>query len=371
MSGIQNIKSRGIPRKNVFAWFVVLGLILFPFIFSLFSSGTVTSGPPKFWQGQMIVVFIMAVYAMSYNLLLGYVGVLSFGHAAFFGGGAYGMALFLEHVVPVITKNMEQVTFTSELLLLLAGFLVAIILCILLGLLFSVVSVRVKGVYFAMITLAIAVALYILAKSTDFVQWTGADEGLHGIPIPKWINPTKFRLQFYYIALGLMFLMYFFIKRIVDSPTGKIFIAIRENDARAEMIGFNPAAYRTLAFILSAVAAGLAGALYAIWDRGATPSLLDLTTTINVLIMTILGGIGTLLGPALGAALMEIFGHFFYQWFGARWPLVFGIIFIVLVLFLPLGIVGTWKARAFQRKQTLKRLYGMLSGKKSTQGGTE
>ena len=365
MSDLQSMKQQRVTRETIFGGIVVLVLILFPFIFSLFSRGTVTSGPPKFWQGQMIVVFIMAVYAMSYNLLLGYVGILSFGHAAFFGGGAYGMALFMAHGVPAITKNMETVSPAQEALLLILGFLVAISVCILLGLLFSMVSVRVKGVYFAMITLAIAVALYILAKSTDFVQWTGADEGLHGITIPRWINPTKFRLRFYYIALGLMFLIYFMIHRIVNSPTGKVFIAIRENDDRARMIGYNPAVYRTLAFILSAVTAGLAGAVYAIWDRGATPSLLDLTTSINVLIMTILGGIGTLLGPALGAALMEIFGHFFYQWFGARWPLVFGIIFIVLVLFLPLGIVGTWKTGAFKRKQTWQRFTRLLTGKKA------
>jgi len=362
-------KYRVLNPHTVFAGIIVALLIFFPFIFSLFSRGTVTSGPPKFWQGQMIVVFIMAIYAMSYNLLLGYVGILSFGHAAFFGGGAYGMALFLAHGVPAITRNMEKVTAAHEALFLLTGLLIAVVLCILLGLLFSVVSVRVKGVYFAMITLAIAVALHILAKSTDFVQWTGADEGLHGIDIPAWINPTKFRLRFYYIALSVMFLMYYLFRKIVNSPTGKIFIAIRENDDRAKMIGYNPAAYRTLAFVLSAVAAGLAGAVYAIWDRGATPSLLDLTTTINVLIMTILGGIGTLLGPALGAAIMEIFGHFFYQWFGARWPLVFGIIFIVLVLFLPLGIVGTWKAGAFKRKQTLRQFFDLFRSKNNQSGG--
>jgi branched-chain amino acid transport system permease protein len=331
----------------------VLLLVLFPFLFAWISGRPVDSGPPKFWQGQLVVVFLMAVFAMSYDLLLGFVGILSFGHAAFFGGGAYAMALFLAHGAPrlaggaagggeaVAGAALATVGPAAEALLLAGGFLLAVGACILLGLLFSVVSVRVKGVYFAMITLAIAVAVYILAKSTDFVQWTGADEGLHGVWIPAWLNPTRFRLRFYYVTLGFMILMYLALRRITQSPVGRVFFAIRENESRARMIGYNPAAYRTLAFVISAVTAGLSGALYAIWDRGATPSLLDVSTTIDALIMTILGGIGTLIGPILGAGIMEVFGHFFYQWFGARWPLVFGVIFIVLVLFLPQGIVGT------------------------------
>ena len=349
-------------------------LVLFPFIFALISGRPVDSGPPKFWQGQLVVVFLMAVFAMSYDLLLGFVGVLSFGHAAFFGGGAYAMALFLAHGVPRIGGGMAAAGPVLQGLLLAGGFVLVVAVCILLGLLFSVVSVRVKGVYFAMITLAIAVALYILAKSTDFVQWTGADEGLHGIAIPAWLNPTRFRLRFYYITLGFLILMYLTLRRISRSPVGRVFIAIRENESRARMIGYNPALYRTLAFVISAVTAGLAGGLYAIWDRGATPSLMDISTTIDALIMTILGGIGTLIGPVLGAGIMEIFGHFFYQWFGARWPLVFGVIFIVLVLFLPQGIVGTLartKTIRVGRKEANRRFLGLLTDRRRSTGGKQ
>ena len=348
----------------------VLLLVLFPFVFAWIAGRPVDAGPPKFWQGQLAVVFLMAVFAMSYDLLLGFVGVLSFGHAAFFGGGAYAMALFLAHGVPRITGGMASASPGVQALLLACGFLLAIGVCVLLGLLFSVVSVRVKGVYFAMITLAIAVALYILAKSTDFVQWTGADEGLHGVAIPAWINPTRFRLRFYYVALGFMILMYLTLRRITRSPVGRVFVAIRENESRARMIGYSPALYRTLAFVISAVTAGLAGALYAIWDRGATPSLLDVATTIDALITTILGGIGTLIGPVLGAGIMHIFGHFFYQWFGARWPLVFGVIFIVLVLFLPQGIVGTLaRVRTGSPGEARRRLFGLPAGKGRSAGG--
>jgi branched-chain amino acid transport system permease protein len=358
-------KARGWLQKQWGTLLLLAGLLLFPYIFSLISGIPIDEGPPKFWQGQLIVMFIMAIYAMSYDLLLGYTGVLSFGHAAFFGGGAYAMALFLTHVAPTFTSQyriMVGAVNVTEPLMLLVGFLLALLVAIVLGLLFSAVSARVKGAYFAMITLAMAEAIHILSKATDFVEYTGADEGLHGVPIPAWLNPTQFRLRFYFIALAFMLLMYFVARRIIHSPTGRVFVALRENESRVQMIGYNPAVYRSLAFLTSAVIASLAGALYALWTMSATPTMTGSVLTMDALIMTILGGIGTLIGPMLGAVLMEFFGHFFYQWFGARWPLVFGLIFIALVMFLPYGIVGTWRLRSRQMKQgweRLKKLVGL------------
>jgi branched-chain amino acid transport system permease protein len=342
---------------------LLAGLVFFPYIFSLISGIPIDEGPPKFWQGQLIVMFIMAVYAMSYDLLLGYTGVLSFGHAAFFGGGAYAMALFLTHVAPTFTAQyriMVGALNVTEPLMLLVGFLLALLVAIVLGLLFSAVSARVKGAYFAMITLAMAEAIHILSKATDFVEYTGADEGLHGVPVPAWLNPTDYRLRFYLVALAFMLVMYFVARRIIHSPTGRVFIALRENESRVQMIGYNPAVYRALAFLTSAVIAGLAGALYALWTMSATPTMTGSALTMDALIMTILGGIGTLIGPMLGAVLMEFFGHFFYQWFGARWPLVFGLIFIALVVFLPYGIVGTWRLRRRQVRRGWARLLDLV-----------
>lgn len=346
-------------KSNRGVLLTLVGLCLFPFVFSLLIGTPVTEGTSKFWQGQLIQMFIMAIYAMSYDLLLGYTGILSFGHAAFFGGGAYAMALFLTHVAPNITgvyRIMLGSFNITDLIMLLIGFLLALIVAVVLGLLFSAVSVRVKGSYFAMITLAMSGAIHILSKATDFVDYTGADEGLHGVPIPVWLNPTQHRLVFYFIALAFATLMYIATRRIVDSPTGRVFIALRENESRVQMIGYNPAVYRAIAFTTSAVIAGLAGALYALWTMSATPTMTGSGLTIDALIMTILGGIGTLTGPMLGAVLMEFFGHFFYQWFGARWPLVFGVIFIALVIFLPYGIVGTWNLRRAQIQQGRSRL---------------
>ena len=339
-------------------------LVLFPFLFSWLSGMPVDNGPPKFWQGQLIVVYLMAVFAMSYDLLIGYTGILTFGHAAFFGGGAYATALFLTHVAPDIAASYRFVlpggAVITEQLLLVIALLLALVVAVLLGLLFSIVSMRVKGHYFAMITLAMAEAIHILSKATDFVRYTGADEGLHGVPVPAWINPTQFRLRFYFIALAFAVLMYLLARRVVNSPTGRVFIAVRENESRARMIGYNPAVYRSIAFVVSAAIAGLAGALFSLWTMSATSSMTSTGTTINALLMTILGGIGTLIGPMLGAAVLEIFGFFFYQWFGARWPLVFGLIFIALVMFLPYGIVGTWRLRSTQVRQGWRQWWQRL-----------
>ena len=346
---------------------VILLLALFPFLFGWFTGTSVQDGPSKFWQGQLITFFIMAVYAMSYDLLIGYTGILSFGHAAFFGGGAYAMGLFLTHIGPKIIGSYK-ITIGSaditEVLVLVAAIFLVVVVVTLLGLLFSVVSARIKGVYFAMISLAMAEAIHILSKATDFGKWTGADEGLHGVPVPLWLNPTQHRLLFYFVALAFCVIMYLIARRLVDSPTGRVFVALRENESRVRMIGYNPVTYRTLSFVIAAVIAGLAGGLFAIWNMGATPSMTSALTTINALIMTILGGIGTLIGPILGAGLMQIVGQFFYQWFGARWPLVFGLIFIALVLFLPYGVIGTYRLKRLEWKHGWQRLRELVAGKR-------
>jgi branched-chain amino acid transport system permease protein len=347
---------------------VIAVFTLFPFAYSLFTGTPVDAGANKFWQGQLISFFSLAVYAMSYDLLMGYTGILSFGHAAFFGGGAYAMALFLSHVAPnIIDKYVITLpggANITEAILLIVAVLLVILVSILLGLVFAATSVRLKGAYFAMLTLAVADAFHILSKATDFVEWTGADEGLHGVPVPAFLNPTQHRLTVYFVSFAFMVIMYLVMKRITDSPPGRVFVALRENESRVRMIGFNPVTYRTMAFVVSAVIAGLAGGMWSIWNMSATPSMTSAIMTINALIMTILGGIGTLIGPALGAGLMQILGQFLYTWFGARWPLVFGLIFIAIVMFLPYGIVGTWRMRSRNVKAGWKHLLGLFKTKK-------
>jgi len=334
-------------------------LIVFPFAMNLITGTGLNEGVTKFWQGQLIVFFVMAVFAMSYDLLIGFGGILSFGHAASFGGGAYTFALLMKHWAPNFMSKyrivLGNLNITDGIVLLIV-FLAVLLVSILIGLLFSATSVRLKGAYFAMITLALGSAMFILVKATDFHQWTGADEGLHGVPVPLWLNPTQNRLTVYFIALIFLFVCYLLMKRMVNSPTGRVIIANRENEDRMRMIGYNPFIYRTIAFVSASIFAGLAGAMYSIWNTSASPTMISAVTTINALIMTILGGMGTLVGPILGAAIMQTISQFFYTWFGARWPLVFGVLFILIVMFLPYGIVGTWRLRQAELKRKWNQL---------------
>jgi len=348
-SGKSNGKFLLLMKKESGLLIALVLFALFPFVFAWVTGGSPTEGPSKFWQSQLINFFILAVFAMSYDLLIGFTGILSFGHAAFYGGGAYAIAIFYKHIAPVWIDKGFNVAIGSldltQLVLFLVAILMVVLVVILLGILFTIVSVRVKGVYFAMITLAIANAIYMISKATDFVKWTGADEGLHGVPFPEWINPNTHRLMFYFITLAFLAIMFVVMRRIVNSPTGRVLVAIRENESRVNMIGYNPAVYRSVAFMISGMVAGLAGALNAIFNLGATPAMTSAAPTINALIITILGGMGTLVGPILGAGIWQFISQFFFDWFGPRWPLVFGVLFVLIVMFLPYGIVGTYRAR--------------------------
>jgi len=354
-----------VKNETVFLVFIAL-MVAFPFVLNIITGTGLNEGITKFWQGQLITFFIMAVFAMSYDLLIGYGGILSFGHAASFGVGAYAVALLLKHWAPNfmgtirITIGALDIT---EAIVLLVVFLAVILFSVLIGLLFAATSIRLKGAYFAMLTLALGSAIHILSKATDFHKWTGADEGLHGVPLPIWLNPTQNRLTVYFISLGFLLLCYLVMKRMVNSPTGRVIVANRENEDRMRMIGYNPVVYRTIAFLSASIFAGLAGALYAIWNMSATPTMTSAVTTINALIMTILGGMGTLVGPIIGAGIMQIIGQFFYTWFGARWPLVFGIIFVLIVMFLPYGIVGTWRLRKNSIDNTRQKFFKLFQKK--------
>lgn len=357
-------------QKNVGLLVFFAVLIIFPFAFGWITGTSPIDGPSKYWQGQLVTFFILAVYAMSYDLLMGYTGILSFGHAAFYGIGAYTMAIFYKHFAPQIMASgkfsiaIGSVNLTEAALFAFVILLV-LVFSVLLGLIFSAVAVRVKGVYFAMITLAMAEAIHILSKATDFMKWTGADEGLHGVPVPEWINPNTHRLQFYFIGLAFMIIMLIVLKKVVSSPTGRVMIAVRENESRVKMIGYNPGLYRSVAFIVSGMIAGLAGSMAALWNLGATPSMTGALSTINAMIITILGGVGTLVGPIIGAGIMQFISQFFYQWFGSRWPLVFGLLFIALVMFLPNGIVGTWRMKKLDLKNGWQRLMHLFTPRKA------
>ncbi len=329
------------------------GLILFPFIVALSTGQPVDAGVSKFWQGMLIQVFILAVFAMSYDILMGYTGILSFGHALFFGTGAYTIGILLKHA------GWDLGT------ALIAVIVIAIAQSLIIGLL----SLRVSGVYFAMVTLAFAQMFFLLAEATDFRQWTGAEDGLQSIPVPAWISPTTERLRFYYLTLIFAVAMYLLARRIVNSPSGRVMMAIRDNETRARVLGYHTLTFKLNAITVSGVMAALAGAFNALWNLNANPAVLGVGTTINALLMTIIGGVGSLIGPMLGAAVIQLLGYWLNVFFGPSWPLLFGIVYILIVLFLPYGIVGTWRLRGAGWKMLWRQRWQELMARRSSEQG--
>ncbi len=338
-------QSISILRRNTASLIFLVALVILPYALALLTGEPLNKGMPLFAQGLMVQVFILAVFALSYDILMGHIGILSFGHALFFGTGAYTLGILVKYGHWSLPAAIGAV----------------IVIAALESLLIGVLSLRVHGVYFAMVTLAFATVAFILVEATDFREWTGAEDGLHGIPVPDLINPTMHRTEFYFLSLAFAVIVYLLVNRFVDSPSGRVWAAIRENEARATFIGYNTLTFKVQATVISGILAALAGALNALWNLSATPLTMDVSTTINALLMAIIGGSGTLIGPMLGAGVLQLLGYVLNAWLGSIWQLVFGLIYILLVLFLPYGIVGTWRARKFEWQAAWRERMSRLS----------
>jgi branched-chain amino acid transport system permease protein len=297
----------------------------------------IPGGIGRFFLGQLIGVFILAIYAMSYDLLIGYTGIVSFGHALFFGIGAY------------LTADALKQGWLPFAAIPLAVVLLAAAVALVIGAL----SLRVKGVYFSMVTLAFAEVVFIIVRGTERL---GLENGLFGLEVPAWIDPNTQRLTFYVVTLAFTVLAYLFLRMVVASPAGHVLVAIRENEQRALALGYNTLIYKLMATVIAGVLAALAGWLSALFYLSVSPAALAVGTTINALLIVIIGGVGTLIGPALGAALYTLIGYVLQNQF-ARWQLVFGIVYVLLVLFVPYGLAGTWRRR---QRQRIQQLVGML-----------
>jgi branched-chain amino acid transport system permease protein len=277
-------------------------------------------------------VLIYGLFALGFNLLYGYTGLLSFGHAAYWGLGAYGTGIAL-----------AKLKVGSLWLALGAG----LGLACLGGLVIGFFCLRRRGIYFAMLTLAFAQLLYFIGFHLS--DWTGGDDGLRGIrllplTLPGLSLPLDTPLGFYYFALVLVALAVAGLKRILDSPFGAVLQAIRENSERAVACGYDITRVKLLSFVFSALFAGLAGALDALRLAVVPIESLYWTTSGQVVIMTLLGGAGTFFGPFVGALAFLVLEDRL-SLFTESWPLVVGAIFMGFVLFLPRGIWGTLVAR--------------------------
>ena len=273
-------------------------------------------------------VLIYGLFALGFNLLYGYTGLLSFGSAAYWGLGAYGTGIAL-----------AKLKVTSLWLALGAGLGAAVLG----GALFGFFCLRRRGIYFAMLTLAFAQLLYFVGF--HLADWTGGDDGLRGIAVPAVVLPglripLDRSVVFYYFALVLVGLAVAALRRILDSPFGTVLQAIRENSDRAAACGYDISRIKHLSFVFSALFCGLAGSLDALRLTVVPIESLHWSTSGQVVIMTLLGGAGTFFGPFVGAGTFLVLEDLV----SARtesWPLVIGLVFMAFVLFLPKGIWGT------------------------------
>ena len=344
---------RTIFRNNPGGWIILLVMIFLPFVTALVSGQSLSDllandmGKAKFVQGLAIEIFILALYALSYDLILGVTGLLSFGHAMFFAVGAYLTGIMLKSFGWSLWATLGMV------------FVAALIQAFL----FAVVLPRVQGITFALVTLGIASVFYIVIQSQELSVYTGADVGLQGVVAPAFINATDHRMRFYFIALGLLVAMYLLFRRFVTSPTGRVCVAIRENEMRARMLGYNTFYFKIIALTLASITAALAGSLHALFEPIVSPYTASMGFTIAALLMTLIGGVGTLSGALVGAAIYRLLEYGLNSFFGEQANFMLGVVYVLIVLFLPYGIIGTWKLKALQIRSGWERLLGLFTGK--------
>lgn len=324
----------------------LLALILLPFLVGLLDEASPAeilvngSGQSKFVQGLAIEIFILAIYAISFDLIFGITGMLSFGHSLFFGVGAYLTGISLKSFELPLLPTLGLV------------FAAAIVQAFL----FALVLPRVKGITFALVTLGLGSVFHILVMSSEFGDYTGADVGLQGVVTPDFISPANERLRFYFLMLAVMILVYGVYRRFVNSPTGRVCVAIRENEGRARMLGYNTFYFKFAALLLSSFTAALAGFFHTLYQPIVSPNVAGMGFTVTALLIILIGGVGTLNGAFVGAVFYRLLDYGLRRYIGESASFINGAIYVLFVLFIPYGIVGTWKLKSLQWAQGWERL---------------
>jgi len=277
---------------------------------------------------------IFAIFAMSLDLLLGFTGLPSLGHAAYFGVAAYVVAIF--------TTEYQMGFWTCLLLAILAAIVTAAA--------FGLIAIRALGTYFLMITLALGMVVWGLAFR--WVSLTKGDNGISGVPRPSLGLPWAFTdpTTFYYLTLVTFLLAFGLLFLIVRSPFGMSLKGIRESERRMRSLGYNVWLHKYLAFILAGAFAGLAGVLWAYYNGFVSPVEVQLITSVETLLMVAMGGPGTLVGPALGAGVI-VFLKNFVSVYTKRWLLILGGVYICVILFTPQGILGALRDKTTATKK--------------------
>ena len=285
----------------------------------------------NFWIFIAIEVLVFALYAVSFNVLLGYGGMLSFGHAAFFGVGGYTGAL--------VAKQSGLAAALAFACMPLAAMLVSGAAALAIGFF----SVRRTGIYFAMLTFAFQMLLYAIAlKATPL---TGGDDGLTGLKPPGQLAQP---LAYYYFTLSITGAGLYVLYRVVGSPFGYTLRALRASPLRVQHLGVNVRAHRLAAFVVSGAFAGLAGAIFALSNGNVFPGWLDWTASATPVVMAVLGGTASFLGPALGAAVYVVL-EVLISGRTEYWPLAMGIIIVILIFLMPEGLTGLWRMGVVRR----------------------
>ena len=313
-------------KNRVIGGIVIVGLVILPFVLARFGQ------TGEFWIWVTTEIIIMALFATSLNLILGFGGMVSFGHAAFFGVGAYTVALLMKKAGVSLVPALIAAPLAAGVAAAIVGWF----------------CVRLIGLYFAILTLAFGQLLYMIAF--QWYTFTGGDDGIHGIPKPEFLDPTN-----YYLLCLIIFLVCFLVMRmIVNSAFGLSIRLTRENLERAKFIGINVRRYQWINFIIAGIFAGMAGGLFTELNRFAQTEFLHWSKSGDAIFACLVGGMYSFVGPAIGSSVL-IFLHIILQQIHQNlveiWAIILGIILLGVVLFAPEGLVG---------------LYGKISGKSET-----
>ncbi len=278
--------------------------------------------PTAVYPVFLMKVMCFALFASAFNLLIGYVGLLSFGHSAYFGMGCY-----------IGAYAAKAWGFPAELCVILAGVVAAAM-----GAVFGAIAIRRQGIYFAMITLALAQFTYFLCTQMAF---TGGEDGIQQVPRPFLLGMFSLSsdMAIYWMVAGVFLIGFFGIFRIIHSPFGQVLKAIRENEPRAISLGYRVDQYKLIAFVLSTFIAGAAGGMKALVFGIATLSDVTWQSSGEIVLTTLLGGLGTIFGPAIGAVIVNTL-QFYLSPFGSWVTITQGIIFVTCVMLFRRGVIG-------------------------------
>jgi branched-chain amino acid transport system permease protein len=308
--------------RLVLNWKTLLIVLLILILFPLGSPALYS----EFYVDLLTKIVIFGIALVGFDIIAGYTGLVSLGHALFFGIGGYAAA----YMMKMFSTNLFPILGLAILGALLVGFIVGYL------------SIQTKGIFFVFLTLAFAQFFYLAAFNLTTI--TGGD---NGIALPEvtlgiagiWNSEVQRPFGFYYLALGFLVLAYLACHRVIDSPFGRLLVAIRENEERVSFLGFNVRFLKIKAFVISALLCAIAGTLFATYQKFVSPGMLHWTHSGDFILMSVLGGMGTLVGPALGGAIFLYLGDLLSSW-TENWMIIIGTFFVLTIIFAPQGVLG-------------------------------